>query len=322
MGDSKEGRKASSPRRKRGRQQVRRHFKPTLGRWVDTYDRTGEHARQKEKAIRRGAAGEPERPVAPAPATTAPAPPRRGRLIALACVAMLVGLVTLGAAGLVARGSGPVEYEILATRRPLVVMIRAAEASRMAAAAPHELDGAVADAVALVRAAASEQPDGLVVIDLASPPISFTSLPAAARRELERAHGPAAAAVYESAVAGFLERVIRQSGGRTVCILGLPVEPGEAGPGGATAARLTNQRYRAAIDRLDPLVSAHTFFRTETTLSEKQMVLEGIPEAVRLSDGRPVVFRQNLDWRVLVDRDRVTDLRDAPWHDPAARTGR
>ena len=40
-------------RRKKGRQDVRRHLKPSLGRYVDNYDRTGEHARAKLKKAQR-----------------------------------------------------------------------------------------------------------------------------------------------------------------------------------------------------------------------------------------------------------------------------
>ena len=48
------------------------------------------------------------------------------------------------------------------------------------------------------------------------------------------------------------------------------------------AARQTNRRYRGVLQRVDHLVSAHLFFRKDSTLDEKQVIEEAIPEALSL----------------------------------------
>ena len=48
-------------KKKKKRQQVHRHYKPSLGRYVETYKRTGENARKKTKQVRPGP-GEDESP--------------------------------------------------------------------------------------------------------------------------------------------------------------------------------------------------------------------------------------------------------------------
>ena len=56
------------------------------------------------------------------------------------------------------------------------------------------------------------------------------------------------------------------------------------------------------LQRVDHLVSAHLFFRKDSTLDEKQVIEEAIPEALSLRGDRPVIFRQNVTWRALVDK--------------------
>lgn len=81
--------------------------------------------------------------------------------------------------------------------------------------------------------------------------------------------------------------------------LGLPVEAREAGIG--TSVR-TNGCYRGVIDRHDYIVSAYVFYRGDLSLREDQLVQQALVEALRQRGGRPVLFRQNMAWRVLVDR--------------------
>ncbi len=68
------------------------------------------------------------------------------------------------------------------------------------------------------------------------------------------------------------------------------------------------------IERLDHLVAAHLFFRPESWVTEQRMVEEAIPEAMHHADGRPIVFRLNIEWRVLVDRAEVGRYRRADWN--------
>ena len=66
------------------------------------------------------------------------------------------------------------------------------------------------------------------------------------------------------------------------------------------------------MTRLDPIASAHMFLLSGTTLTEEQLVQTALLEAIRRARGRPILFRTNGRWRVLIDttaleRDRADD---------------
>lgn len=318
MGGSAKKKKTGSSRggprkKKKGRQQVGRHFKPSLGRFVDTYDRTGEHARPREKAEPRAAAGSGPRLEA-APQTPGAGPPTVRRLL-IGAAALVVALGVIGAFRMGGRSPLVIEYDVLVARKPAIVRIDHGPAQAFASLPVPEHEELVAGAVRSVREAAAAHPDSLIVIDPVSPVISFGSLSASDQRQLSRVHGPQAAEVYESAVARFLDGVLAAAGEARVSVLGLPVEPGAAG---IEAARRTNRRYARVIDRLDHLVTAHVFFRTASSVGEQRMVEDAIPEALSRGGGRPIVFRLNLEWRVLVDREAVAAYRRADWNTLAA----
>ncbi len=291
---------------KKGRQNVKRHWKPSLGRFVELYDRAGEHARRKQKP----AAG----PRVEADAGARPnVDPRMARRLVISVCGFVVMLGVIGGFRLARPGHMVVEYDVLVAAKPVVVKINHGSATRVVNATAAELEELVRDAVAMVRSTAAEHPNQLIVIDLVAPVISFDSLRATDQRAIRRAAGAGADAAhtYETSVARFLHRVVTDAVNPRVSVLGLPVEPGAAG---IEAARRTNRRYGDVIKRLDHLVTAHIFFRTESWVTEQQMVEEAIPEALRRAAGRPIVFRLNLEWRVLVDRTKVGRYRRAHWN--------
>lgn len=287
---------------KAGRQKVKRHWKPTLDRFVERYDRKGEHARLK-------ASSDARRRLDQQTSTTGG--PRLGRRLVIFACAFVVMLGVIGGLGLARHGSAVVEFDVLVATKPVIVKIDHGSATRVVTATAAEVSGLVREAVASVRATAAEHPQKLVVIELIAPTLSFGSLRAADQREQRRHAGPDAAHVYETAVARFLERVVQGAANRRVSVMGLPVEPGGAG---VEAARRTNRRYGRILEQLDHLVTAHVFFRTESWVTEQRMVQDAIPEAIHRCDGRPIVFRLNLQWRVLVDRTRVGRYRRADWN--------
>ena len=293
-------------KKRKGRQDVKRHWKPSLGRFVENYDRAGERARRKEKreADRRIEAGTPTKPAAG---------PRMVRRLAISACAFVVMLGVIGGFRLAQPSRVGVEYDVLVAAKPVVVKIDHRSATRVVTATATELEELVRDAVALVRSTAAEHPDRLIVIDLVTPVISFDSLRATEQREMQRAAGAAAdvAHIYETSVARFLHGIVTAAANPRVSVLGLPVEPGAAG---IEAARRTNRRYGDVIKRLDHLVTAHIFFRTKSWVTEQRMVQEAIPEALHQAAGRPIVFRLNLEWRVLVDRAKVRRYRRADWN--------
>lgn len=293
---------AAKKKGKSSRQNVKRHWKPTLGRFVEHYDRQGEHARLKQKRAARRRLDQQTR-------TTGG--PRIGRRLVISACAFAVMLGVIGGLGLARNGAAAVEFDVLVATKPVVVRIDHGSATRVVTATAAEVSGLVRKAVASVRSTAAEHPQKLVVIELIAPRLSFGSLRPADQRELRRRAGPDAAHVYETAVAQFLERVVQGAASRRVSVMGLPVEPGGAG---IEAARRTNRRYGRVVEQLDHLVTAHVFFRTESWVTEQRMVQEAIPEAIHRCAGRPIVFRLNLEWRVLVDRSTVGRYRRADWN--------
>ena len=294
---------------KKDRQQVSRHWRPTLGRFVETYDRRGEHARPKPPKA--GCTGEaPAAESSDGGSSGASGAARKARWLLIAGGVLGVVLIAVTGVALIDRGPRVIEYEVLPARKPFLVEIDHGPALRIMAVDVQDFDALVGETVDPVVEAARDHPDRLIVIDLVSPSISFALLSASDQRMVEREWGPRGADVYESAVARFLERVVDRVGDPRVSVMGLPVEPGAAG---TDAARRTNRCFERVIERLDHLVTAHIFFRTESWLTEQRMVREAIPEALRRSDGRPIVFRLNLEWRVLVERDDLDRYRRAEW---------
>jgi hypothetical protein len=272
----------------KGRQRVRRHWKPTLGRFIDVYIRKGEHAAPKLP----GEAGPDE-------LDPGAVPPRRRRIVA-AAGALAAVAAAIVAWRLVAPDAHAVAFEILAAREPFVVRIDCGPATGVVLGDDAAQERCVSEAATSVLAADRAHPDRLVVIELVSPPISFTSLRLADQKEMRRALGASAGLRYEETVAGLLERMMESAGRGRVSVLGLPVERREVG---IDASGRTNGSYGAVIDRLDCLVSGHVFYRGDSTISAEQLVEQTLIEALRHRGGRPVVFRQGATWRVLVGRD-------------------
>ncbi len=280
----------------KGRQRVRRHWKPSLGRFIHMYVRKGEHAQPRQPG--EGGAGLDDAP-GPSGSNASPAEARRPRRLLLAGAALALTAAAIVTWSLVGGNAHSIAYEVLAARDPFIVKIDCGPAKSVALGEAREHDQCVNDAVKSIRDAERAHPDRLIVIDLQSPPISFTSLLPNDQKELRRALGASAGLRYESMVAGLLERIVESAGGARVSVLGLPVERREVG---IDASGRTNGMYAAVIERIDCLVSAHVFYRGDASTSEEQLVQQTLIEALRSREGRPVVFRQGTAWRVLVDR--------------------
>ena len=171
--------------------------------------------------------------------------------------------------------------------------------------------------------AARQHPRRHIVIDLGDTSMSFASLAGREQRTLESEFGARAAALYEAAVAEYVGRVVNEIDTERIGVLGLPVEPGVVGD---TAARRANRLYGGTLAKLDPIVSAHLFLLRGTTLTEEQLVQTALLEAIRRAKGRPILFRTNGRWRILIDttaleRDRADD-RVARWDRLLAETPR
>ncbi len=291
------------------RQPVRRHWKPSLGIFVDTYLRRGEQAKPKSRATKAdcaSAALEDDR----SPTVREACGHRNVLPLALLLLVLGGGLTAAVLAFALLRPSEPgtIIYEIRPAREPVLVEVDTPTPRQMVAASPKERRGLVNWVVREVVEAVHDQPRRLVVIDLGDASISFSSLPATDQQRLKEELGAKVVETYESAVVDFLGSVMDEVGNAPVSVLGLPVEPGFVG---IEAARRTNHRYRSVIARLDPFVSAHIFLLSGSSLTEERLVQSALLEAIDRGAGRPVLFRTNSKWRVLIDSEALQADRES-----------
>ncbi len=211
--------------------------------------------------------------------------------------------VTVIALGAVLAGSGVARaYNVVrAAKDPVLLEIFVGPMGEALDASPQrrrELAYPVAQAA---LAAVDAYPGRLVVFRVKGASISFDALPALHRQSLQERLGPDAAEHCERAVAEFLGGVIdvlaAERGDVVFSVLGLPAEPRG---GDLQRAQRTNERYRTVIDRLDAFVPTRSFLILGSSLTESETVRMAVPEALRLRGGRPIVFRTNGMWRVLL----------------------
>ncbi|MHC4588318.1 MAG: hypothetical protein ACYTAQ_03015 [Planctomycetota bacterium] len=189
----------------------------------------------------------------------------------------------------------PILFHVRVGSPDVVCMASAGKRRQMAGAAASQILPVVAS-----------RPEQVVVVCLRDLPLSYSLLAASDQRRIQQRFGAAAARRYESAVAALLNATINaveQEHPRAVLsVLGLPVEPEEAGVS-LEIARQSNARYATVIDGLGPLVSPRKLVVFGSTLDETTLARMGMREALRLRDGRPIVFQVNTGWQALVDSD-------------------
>ena len=281
---------------KKKRQQVRRHYRPSLGRYIETYKRSGENAKQKEKT--RGRAE--DRPE-PAPALEVTEPPRPARWLAVAAL-VVCAVIAASATILIHRARSQPRYEIHRAHAPILVRLETGTPDEIVFANQGTQKRWVGRAVRDVTEALDDHPGRPVALSLGKIPLSYGELPAPQRQAFHVRLALDPATTYEMSLVTLLGDILdgvepERPTGR-LSVSGLPVEPRIIS---STAAEGTNARYRAVIDRLDPLVSDHAYIMAETSLTELQMATAAMPEGLRHRDRRPILFRTNGAWRVLLD---------------------
>ncbi len=155
-----------------------------------------------------------------------------------------------------------------------------------------------------------QHPDKVVVIDLHDVPLSFASLPSSDQWAFVQRFDKDAVRQYESSVGRLLDIMVHRVHGAqpraALSVLGLPIEP-ERGVVSPESAKQSNALYGTVIDRLDSFVTGRSLIVFGTSLDELRLARNGMREALRLRDGRPVVFKTNAAWRVLMDADGPGD---------------
>ena len=189
---------------------------------------------------------------------------------------------------------------------PILFHVRVGSAEAVCKASPGKRRQMAWAAARRILPVVASRPQRTVVIALQDLPLSFSLLPTSDQRQFEQQLGRDAAKRYEASVAALLNATIsaveRERPHAVLSVLGLPIEPEQAGVS-IEIARRSNQRYGTVIDRLGPLVPARRFVVFGSTLDEKLLARMGMREALRLRDGRPIVFQTNVVWNALVDDD-------------------
>ena len=198
------------------------------------------------------------------------------------------------------------QRQINVAHQPMVVKVNAGSAVGISGLSPKGRRGLARQTAQQILPALEAQPRQVVVIHLRGVPLSFAVLSESDRLLVESRLGSNAAARYESAMAEFLDdlmdEVEKQHPAAVLSVLGLPVEPEEAGVSLATVQQ-TNDRYDGVIDRLGPFIPTRRFVVLGSSLDEKKLARMGLREAMRLRNGRPIVFQSNRRWQALVDVD-------------------
>jgi hypothetical protein len=230
---------------------------------------------------------------------------RYPRAVVVGCgvLVLLVALTGLGD-GDVKDQDASAPRQINVARQPLIVQVRTGSAVEISGLGPKGRRGLARQTARQILPAFEIRPRRVVVVHLRDVPLSFAVLTESDRLLVEARQGSNAAAQYESAIAEFLDdlmdEVERRHPAAGLSVLGLPVEPEEAGVSLATVQQ-TNDRYHGVIDRLGPFVPTRRFVVLGSSLDEKRLARMGMREAMRLRNGRPIVFQSNRRWQALID---------------------
>lgn len=191
-------------------------------------------------------------------------------------------------------------FSVLPAKDPIAIDVHVDPVREVVAATAEGRVRTIQRIVGDLAAAVDAFPARCVVLRLKDCPLSFVRLNASDQAWIESQYSASARRQYETSLAELLESVLEEVNRiqpqAVVTVLGLPVEPGR---NDFESARRTNERYQVLIDRLGSFVSVRSFIILGSSVSEVTCVEASMPEAVRLWDGRPIVFRTNGLWRVL-----------------------
>ncbi len=188
--------------------------------------------------------------------------------------------------------------------KPIVVELEVGAMEEIYTASPRQRRRIAEQLARDVVAVVEQFPDQMIAVQLTDVPLSYASLPDASRDALERLHDAEAPAVHETSVARLLDTLIyvvqKRERDAVLSVVGLPIEPESAGTS-LEIARASNRRYGVVIDRLGPFVPGRNLIVMGSSLDEKKLARMGMREALRLRDGRPIVFQTNVRWQALMD---------------------
>jgi hypothetical protein len=142
----------------------------------------------------------------------------------------------------------------------------------------------------------------LVTINFTNVPLRFSRLPRATRDLLLNRGGPEVAARYDEFLSGqvleLINRVRNQRPNAPLAIRGIPFE------GQGLEVRTANRRYTDIISKLDAfVVDPRVMVSNES--EERAAIETAFPAALEFRGDRPILYRMNLRWRMVIGHDAV-----------------
>ena len=190
--------------------------------------------------------------------------------------------------------------DIRTAKDPVFVSLPLPSAQSLLLATPTQRAELVQELAMRLTEASEENPGRLITLDPGRGRLRFLTLPPQQQAVAFILKGDEAPVVYERSMAALLDQTLEAANAirpnSPVSVLGLPLEPRRALPG---SIQDSNDRYQRVIARLAAFVSTRSFVLLRSRVSEHQTVRRGLPEAFRLRQGRPIIFRTNAHWRIL-----------------------
>ncbi|MCH7579567.1 MAG: hypothetical protein IIB22_04935, partial [Chloroflexi bacterium] len=206
--------------------------------------------------------------------------------------------------------------DIRTAKEPVIVSLPLPSAQGLLGATEDRRAQMAQNLAVLVAETIEENPGRLVTIDPGRGKLLFYTLAAQEQAVAFVLNGDDTPALYEQAMAQLLdatfEALTATHPNAPVSVLGLPLEARRWLP---ASIQESNDRYQAVIDRLAAFVSTRSFILFGSRITEQHTVQRGLPEAFRLRDDRPIIFRTNDYWRILLgDSTDISDFYADGWH--------
>ncbi|HWB21221.1 MAG TPA: PKD domain-containing protein [Phycisphaerales bacterium] len=166
-------------------------------------------------------------------------------------------------------------------------------------------DALIAQVVATMRQAAAHNPTRVIALRLTNARYEFDKLTSTERKQIKDLAGDTDPATwYTEALARVLKTILTQTRAGSdplmLSVSGLPVD--EARSRSAAEIARINDTMKDVIADMQAIVIGRTFMQSGVN-NEKNAIRSSLPNALKMSDGRPVFYKSNQSWRMAVSLD-------------------
>lgn len=221
---------------------------------------------------------------------------------------LLIAIAVILTASL-SRPAVAVSPDIRTAKDPVIVSVELPKVGELFLATPQQWADMVQDLSAALQDAILQEPGRLVILDLGRGKLLFSMLPVQEQEQGIELAGDDASLLYELVMADLLVRIIDETKAQLpnspISVMGLPIDTRRIL---IEEVQLSNEHYQIVLDKLAAFVSYRSFILLGSREIEKYTVYRGMPEAFRLREGRPIVFRTNDDWRIFLGDDFDEDF--------------